>query len=110
VPFVWGGIGGLGRSDQLRLYGVFEHLCLLALVAGFARRSLQLIQCTGDISVVLEAAVAIVLPGLIQWSVSSGTALGRPNGLDQLAFAHGARALDSKGACQLLQLGQDHGV
>ncbi len=43
-------------------------LCLLALVAGIARRSLQLIQCAGDISAVaavLEAALAIVLPALI---------------------------------------------
>jgi hypothetical protein len=113
LPLVWCGTGGLGRSDQLGLYWVVEHVCLLALVAGFARRSLQLVQCVGDISgvaAVLGAAVAIVLPCLILRSVSSRTALGGANGVDQLAFAHSASALDSKGACQLLQLGEDHGV
>ncbi len=113
LPLVWCGMGGLGRSDQLRLYWVVEHVCLLALVAGFARRSLQLVQCVGDISGladVLWAAVAIVLPCLILRSVSSGIALGGANGVDQLALAHGASALDSKGACQLFQLGEDHGV
>ena len=37
-------------------------------------------------------------------------ALGGPNGVDQLTLAHRASALDSKGAGQLLQLGEDHGV
>ena len=92
---------------------MLEHLCLLALVASLARRSLQLVQRAGDISAlaaVLGAAVAIVLPAPIQRSPSSGAALGGLNGVDQLTFAHRASALDSQGAGQLLQLGEDHRV
>jgi hypothetical protein len=92
---------------------VLEHLGLLALVAGLARRSLQLVQRAGDISAlaaILGAAVAIVFSASIHRSPISGTALGGLNGVDQLAFAHRASALDSKRAGQLLQLGEDHGV
>jgi exopolyphosphatase/guanosine-5'-triphosphate,3'-diphosphate pyrophosphatase len=42
---------------------VFEHVCLLALVACFARRSLQLIQCVGDISVVATSALRDAVNG-----------------------------------------------
>ena len=80
---------------------MLEHLCLLALVASLARRSLQLVQRAGDISAlaaVLGAGVAIVLPAPIHGSPISGAALGGLNGLDQLTFAHRASALDSKRA------------
>ena len=54
--------------------------------------------------------MAIVLPGLSPRERCSRIALGGLNGVDQLTFAHRASALDSKGAGQLLQLGEDHGV
>src|SRR4029450_2292527 len=95
--------------DQLRLDGVVEHLCLLALATCLARR---LNRCAGDIPVVgriLGPAVALVLAP-VRIASCAGATLGGLNGVDQLAFAHRPGALDAKGACQLLQLGENHRV
>ena len=113
--------------DQVRFLAPAERL---------TRRLLQLIQRGGDIPAVgaiLSAAVArltgllslarlpplALLPALARLSIvlhavldggGASAALGGPYGVDQLAFAHSASALDSKGTGQLLQLGENHGV
>jgi hypothetical protein len=83
------------------LYGVFDHLRLLALATWLARCLLQLIERAGNIP---------AIPGLLGKVAVAVVLLDGANGVDQLALTHRANAPDSQGASQLLQLGKDHRV